>query len=799
MLRTYLLTAIRSLKRDSTITVINVIGMAVGLACCLLIGLFVHDELRYDRHHEHSERIVRIVSDLAATDTPSDYLARTSRPVADALRDQYPSVERAVRLVEHSPSIRIDGEYRFDHTVFYAENEIFEVFTFPLIEGDSRSALRDPNTAVVTSSFASRLFGHRPALGQTLVVNDSVFVTITAVLEDPPSASHLQFDLLISYPTYETLYPAPPEPAWLELNSFTYVLLRPGTEIAEFRAAIRDLAQTEYAEVLESVGVTLHLDVEPLRRIHLYSDRMAQLGVTSDAGTVGLFGVIAALILLIACVNYVNLATARSMRRAREVGVRKALGAGRPSLVWQFLSEATLLTAFAMAVAVVFAAMSIGWFNTLSGKNLSFEILAGPGALAIVALTLTVGILAGLYPALVLSRSEAADVIRGAGARPDGGAGLRRVLVILQFAASIVLIAATLATVRQLDHMRSQDLGFEPEGLIVVRARNIPAPERARRFQLARKEIADLRGVRCATASATTPGDVLPLLLTVGEGLADGESRRMHYVITDEHFAETYRLRMAAGRMLSPEIESDVAESVLVNRTAVRTFGWDNPEDALGRWIRVGAFQREVVGVFEDYHHFSLRQPVEPTVMMVLPGTFTSITARVDVDHLAASLNQMRDLWHQHFPGYSFSYSLVSDAYEAQYDADRRLSIIMSLFAGLAILVASLGLFGLVAYTTSKRRKEIGVRKTMGAGVGQIIVLLMKSVVGLVAIAIVVAVPLAYVGLRSWLDGFPYPATLAPSIFIVAGLIVFSIATVTVSSLAARAATADPTKALRSE
>lgn len=800
MLRTFFLTSLRSVRRDATVSAINLVGMAVGLACCLIIGLFVLDELRFDRHHDKADRVVRIVADMTAPDTQTDRLARTSRPVADALRDQFPQLERVVRLVEHSPSIRLGDEYLFDHVVFYAEPEAFEIFTLPVIAGDARSALSEPYTAAITRSFAAKIFGHTDVLSETLVLNDSIRTTITAVLQDNPPTSHLQFDLLLAYATFEILHPAPAEAAWLEMNSFTYALLKPGADVEALRSSVRDLAQREYGAVLETVGVRVDLHVERLRRIYLHSDRQAQLGPTSDARLVGLFGLVAIIILLIACINYTNLATARSMQRAREVGVRKALGAGRRSLIIQFLLEATLLTAFAMALALFLVAASIGWFNELAGKSLEMSTLIEPGILTmLVAVVITVGLLAGIYPALVLSRCEAAQVVRG---QPDGrigGAGLRRVLVVVQFAASIILIAATLAAVRQLDYMRSQDLGFDAEDLLVLRARNVPASERIRRFETARDEIRELSGIRSATAAATTPGDVLPLLLTVGEGLDEGDSRRMHYVFADEKYAATYGLRLLAGRLLSPDLESDRREKAIINESAVAALGWGAPQNAIGRWVHMGTFRREVVGVIEDYHHFALRQPVEPMVMMVIPSAYSSITARIEPDDLQRTLAELRSLWNAHFPGYPFDYSFVTDAFETQYAVDRRLSVIMSLFAGLAIFIASLGLFGLVAYTTSQRRREIGVRKTMGASVSQIVVLLMRSVVGLVAVAVLVALPVAYFGLRAWLDGFPYPADLGASIFISAGVIVLTIALITVSSLAARAATANPTRALRSE
>jgi putative ABC transport system permease protein len=800
MIKTYFLTAIRSLRRDAPVTVINVVGMAVALACCLIIGLYVWQELRVDQYHERADRVVRIVSDITAPNTPTDHLARSSRPVADALRDQFPDVERAARLTPYSASIKVDDTYRFDQRLFFAEEDLLDILSFNWIDGDSRGALREPYKAIITEHFAQILFGQERILGETLVLNDSIHVTIEGVVEDTGDASHLQFDLLISYPTFEVLHPAPAEPAWLELNVFTYALLRPGANTDSFRRNLRGLAMREYGSVLESVGVRLEYDLERLSRIHLHSDRLAQHGPTSDVRTVRLFAAIAVLILLIACINYTNLATARSMYRAREIGVRKTLGAGRGELIGQFLSEACVMTLFAMAVAIFLAAATLGWFNNIAGTDISLTALAAPQLLVLITLIiLIVGLAAGFYPAIVLSGQEAAAVVRGTFHDPGGARRLRQALVVLQFAASIVLIAATIATLRQLQHMRSHDLGFEAEHLVVVRAQNVPPAERARRFQTARDEVKALPNVQTATASASAPGDIIPLLLTVGEGLPEGESRRMHYLFVDEEHARTYRLRLVAGRFFDSSFESDATEHALINVSAVESLGWGLATNAIGRWVQMGANRRTVIGVFEDYHHFALRQPIEPMIMMISPRAFTTVTVRVEPGALAEALPGIQALWSEHFPGYPFQYSLVTDAFEDQYLSDRRMAAVMGLFAALAVLVASLGLFGLAAHTTTQRRKEIGVRKAMGAGVSQIVAMLVKSVIGLVAIATILALPIAYLAIRAWSRSLPYPAPIQLSDFIIPAVFVLAISLASVSVLTTRAAIANPSHTLRDE
>ncbi len=802
MLRNYFLVGLRNIRRQRSYSAINVIGLAVGLACCLLIALFVRDELAYDRFHERADRIHRVVVDGTTPNTPTDYFAVTSRPIGPALVDTYPEVETAVRLVPFNPTIRHEGEYFFDDDVYFTEPAFFDVFTFPLTSGDPATALREPYLAVITEATAQRYFANQSALGETLMLNDTLLVTVSGVAQDAPTASHFTFDILVSYATFDALSPESPEPAWLNLGMYTYVLLRPGVNLDAFAARIADHVQLAYGEVLETIGVTVSLGLEPLTRIYLHSDRSYQVGPTSSATTIYAFLAVALFVLLIACVNYMNLATARSLQRAREVGVRKTLGARRGLLVRQFLGESVLVTAFALLAALIITAVALPLFNSVAGKEMSFlTIVSPPFLLTLLLATIGVGLLAGSYPAMILSGFVPALVLRGDLKASGHSARLRRGLVVFQFAVSVALIVGTVAVIQQLNFVRGQDLGFDRDHLVVLNAQGVPGTQMAQRYETAKREMMLHPGVIQATASASTPGNQPGLQLVQAEGFEEGESRRMHMLIADHDFPETYGIEVVAGRAFSRDFETD-AQAALINETAISALGWASPEEALGRWIQFGGpdgLQRPIVGVIRDYHHLSLHQSVEPMAVLMMPGAFNFYTLRVEGPQLSATLDHLRETWSELFPGYPFQYEFVDEAFAQQYLAEARLSRIIGAFAALAILVACLGLFGLAAFTAQQRRREIGVRKVLGASVGQLVAMLSKDFMGLVAVAFLIGAPSAYLVMNQWLEGFAYRVTLGPGLFAAAGLIALLIALTTVSGQALRAATADPIQAIRSE
>jgi putative ABC transport system permease protein len=801
MLKNHLKIALRTLRRRKGYAALNVAGLAVGLACCLLIALWVRDETGYDRFHEKAGRIYRVAFDGQIPNSPPDHFAVVSDPVARAVATDYPEVEHVVRLQPFGATVRREARYFTGDAVLAADSTFFDVFSFPLTAGDPATALDAPFSVVLTASAARRYFGDAPALGQPLTVNDSLTFTVTGVAADVPSRSSIPFDALVSWPTLAQIGAVPPPDGWLALNEYAYVLLREGADPAAFGAKIRDLLEEKDGEELAQIGIETALVLEPLTDIHLRSERGGQLSPPGDAATVWALAAIALFVLALAAVNFVNLATARSVDRAKEVGVRKTVGSGRAELVRQFLSESVLIAAVALAVGLGLVAAALPFFNDVTGKTLSFWSLLAPEALAgLVGLALGVGLLAGAYPAAVLSGFRPSEVLKGSFRTSGRGVRLRQGLVVFQFAVSVLLIVGTLVVFRQLDYMRAQRLGFDKEHVVVVDANGLPGDALAPRFETLKAAFGELPAVEAVSAAGTVPGRGTPVLLTFAEGLAQDESRRFQLILADEDYVGTMGIELVAGRALSDAFPTDTG-AVLVNEAAVANVGWGSPEDALGKTISFdGEQQLPVVGVFRDYHHQGLQEPTGPMALGMNPGAYGLFAVRLAAGaDVRATLAGLERAWRAAFPGYTFESVFLDEEFDRQYQAEERLTRIFGAFAVLAILVAGLGLLGLAAFVTAQRTKEIGVRKVLGAGVPGLVGLLSRDFLKLVVVGFVVAVPVAYLGVDRWLDGFAYRVPLGPGVFLLAGALALLVALATVSTQALRAASVDPVKALRYE
>ena len=800
MLRNYLKIALRNLRRHAGYSFINIAGLAMGLACCVLIGLFVRNELSYDAFHSDADRVYRVVTSATIPNAPQDFFALTSRPIGAAIRQEYPEAEAVVRLTTWNPIVKDDGQYFYDDDFISAEPALFDVFSFKLLKGDPKTALSEPYSVVLTETTASKYFGELDPVGETLVLNDTLNYRITGIVEDVPENSHFTFDALTSWITGETNNPVT-NTEWLALGTYTYVRLKPDTDAQVFESKISDLIMRNFGEQLRSGGIEATVGLEPLTEIYLHSDRKAQIGPTGDVRYIYVFSAIAVFVLLIACINFMNLATARSMERAREVGVRKVVGSSRTALIRQFLSESTLLAVLAMVVSFFLIAAALPLFNEISGKNISFWALISPTWLvALPVLTIVVGFLAGSYPALALSGFRPVEVLKGSFARTGRGVRLRQALVVFQFATSVALIVGTLIVTQQLDYMKNQDLGFDRDQVVVVDATGVPGgPAMANAYRTVKQELGQHPAVRSVSASATVPGRNTWLIIIGAESLPEGDTRRARIVVTDHDYIETMDIEIAAGRMLSEDFATDDTAAALVNESAVENLGWGSNEEALGKWVEVNGNRLTVVGVIKDYHHFSLKEEIEPIIVRILPPTFDYFAVRASTAEMDGVLAHLERTWGRLYPGYPFEYFLLDDDFDTQYAAEDQLTRIFGTFAFIAILIACLGLFGLASFVTTQRTKEIGVRKVLGASVGAIVLLLSRDFAKLVLIALVVAAPLAYFAMDRWLDDFPYRVGITPAVFLIAGFAALLIAVLTISFQSVKAALSDPVKSLRYE
>ncbi|MCL4707459.1 ABC transporter permease [bacterium] len=792
MLKNYLKIAIRNLLKHKVYSFINLAGLAIGIACCVLIILYVREELSYDRFHKNAGRIYRVGNE-GRFGSEIWTSARTSHPLALALVQEFPEVQSAVRFYRlYKPLVRV-GEKKFvEPRFFYADSSVFNIFTFPLIKGDPQTALIQPYSLVLSQEMAEKYFGEVDPLGQTLSVAKLGDFQITGVLKNIPENSHLAFDFLASYETLRAQND-PNLMSWGSIVTSTYILLRDEHNAVQLETKLPALA-AKYHD--QSEGATQRLFLNSITDLHLRSEINGELGERGSMATLSILIIVAAFILIIACINFMNLATARSLQRGREVGMRKVIGAHRLQLIRQFLSEAILLALGALALALPLVEFLLPAFNQLVGKNLEVEFAANLSTIgALFALGLLVGIFAGSYPAFALSSFKPVAVLKGQTKSRPTGARIRQVLVVAQFAISIVFIVSTMIVGSQLEFFRNKKLGFDKEQILVL-----PIQDRSvnSRYEAIKHELRQNPNILSVAAASQVPGAGEGNYYYNVEGIADGLTLPTYFI--DHDFIPTLGIELAAGRSFSASFPADATGAFLINETAAKQFGWD---DALGKTVDwdSGTKKGAVIGVIKDFHNQSLHEPIKPMVLQIFPeplyvGCFV---LRIAPHDIAATLAFIKDKWQAFEPQYPFQYSFLDEDFGRLYLNEERLAQIFRYSSTLAILIACLGLLGLAAFAAEQRTKEIGVRKVLGATVSQIVLLLSRDFAKLVGIAFVVATPVAYVAMSRWLQNFAYRAEIGLGAFLLAGLVALGLACLTVSWQAIKAALANPVEALRYE
>ena len=807
MLLNYITIAWRNLVRNRTFTAINILGLTIGLATCLLISLFVLDELSYDRFHEKADRIVRVTFQ-GTVQGETMHEPHVMPPVAQTLRADYPEVQDATRLRwQGTPEIKY-GQTTFRNQAFaFVDANFFTVFTLPFLKGDAKTALTQPNTVVVTRAFAKTCFGQTDPTGQTITLKSGTIYTVTGLIDNVPATSQFRFDLFASMASL----PEAANPDWMQSEYFTDLVLPDGYDYKRLEAKLPQVIDKYVSPQLQqAMGMTigefrkkgnnLSLLLQPLTDIHLYANFTNDLTPSGDIRYLYLFGAIALFMLLIACINFMNLSTATASTRAREVGVRKVMGSSKRRLVGQFMLESALLTLISLVLAVGVVWASLPFFGQLSGKELSLNFLKTPWLLpAMAAFCALVSLLAGGYPAVVLASFKPVTVLKGVGGLTNRqrGFSLRSSLVVFQFLVSITLMVGATLVYRQLSFMQNKKLGYDKEQVIVL-------PETG---QLGQREsfFRDQLRQDSRVVSVSTSG-YLPAgpsnnnnFFVYPDDRATQLVKTLRYDI-DDQYVPTLGLTVRAGRNFSAAMASDSA-GVLLNETAVRALGFSS--NPLGHMIsqndnRGVKRTYRVLGVVQDFHFRSLHERIAPLVMVLAnsPGTLIVKTKSTDRANL---LTTMQQRWQALLPGTPFVYSFLDERYQQTYVAERRTGLILGLFAGLTILVACLGLFGLATFTAQQRTKEIGVRKVLGASVGSIVVLLSKDFLKLVLIAIVIASPLAWWAMNRWLQDFAYRVDISWWVFALAGTLAVGIALLTVSFQSIKAALMNPVKSLRSE
>ncbi|MFA0960195.1 ABC transporter permease [Roseivirga sp. BDSF3-8] len=824
MIRNYFRSAIRNLGKNKFYSLINIFGLAVGIAGFLLIAQYVYFELSYDRFHENAEQIYRVQLNQYRNGELSLASAENYPGAGPALKEEIPEVLNYTRLYNMGFKNNIiisnedapNGPIKFKMDKFlYADSSFFNVFSFPLIKGDPEAALAKPKTAVVSESYAKKFFGDEDPIGQVLRLRDDDFndesCMVTGVFKDIPQNSHLKFDVLFSY---QTLYSRGDwareryDLTWDRKDFYTYILVEEGTDPAYLATKFSDIIN-KYSPGLEERQRRDEFVLQPLEDIHLYSDLVEEAEANGNAKVVYISLLIGIFILIIAYINYINLSTARAMERSREVGVRKAIGAIKTQLVKQFLFESLLINFFAIIVSIILMNLVLPLFNELTGLGFSYGEFWGQGwlYLLIFGLLLIGTILSGLYPALVLSSFKPTSVLKGALTKSKHGIRLRQGLVVFQFAAAIVLVAGTAIVYQQMQFVLEKDLGFNMERTLVlerpsVRPRDWAAQENSMdqfKTELLRNSaIENVSGVNFVMGN---PRNFKVNLRKYGASEDEMQPVRVNGV--DFNYFEMFEIDVLAGRTFSEKYSNDMDTSLILNESAAKLLGFESAKAAAGETIVLSAggqnYPMIVVGVVNDFHQSSLKESVEPLVFSVSSFLSEYYTLKVKEENLPQTLAYVEDTWRKVFPGNPFSYFFLDDYFNRQYQNDKRFSKIVQVFAVLAFFIGGLGLLGLSAFTAQQRTKEIGIRKVLGASVTSIVLLLSRDFIKLILLSIALAIPVAYFLMDDWLNSYANRIQIGAGIFIIAGFFSLGIAWLTVSWQSVKAAVADPVDSVKSE
>ncbi len=809
MIRNYLKIAFRNLTKYKFISFINLFGLAVGLTCCLLITTYILNELSYDRYNKNAENIYRVTRDFNNEDgVVSLRLSTISPPFGYYLPNDFPEIQKMTRLLDNGITpLRYKDKLINEQNVFFADENLFDVFTIKVLQGNPKTALSGPFSVMLTEETAKKYFDNEDPMNKVIRANNQFDVKVTGIYKAFPANSHIHPGILVSFNTLKdsAVYGERNlRTNWGNNSFFTYLLLPPkyntNRMLAQFPAFIdKHMANEEY--IGKQASKYTKLGLQKLTDIHLYSHTDYEAEPNGDIKRVYIFSAIALFILLIACINYMNLSTARSILRAKEIGIRKVIGARKKELISQFLSESVLLSWAAILIAFGLIYLALPWLNKISGQQISSGILMKWQILVPVFLTpFIVGIVSGLYPALFMSSFQPVKTLKGLFKAGGGNISFRKVLVIIQFAISIVLIITTAIVFQQLHYMQKKSLGFDKEHIVVIPYNNALNDK----YEAFRSEL--LSNVNFKNSARTSRIPTGRLLDDMGAYVLSGDSMKpantdIKFVSVDYDFIPTYGIQMAAGRNFSREYSTDTLSFVL-NESAVKALGWKMPQDAVGKDFKYGNTKGHVIGVIKDFHFESMHQSIVPLVLEMFPPSryyFNNLSVKFSGNNLAASLSYLENTWKKFLPEIPYQYTFLDENFDKLYEAEQRQGNIFTIFACIAIFIACLGLFGLSAFAISQRIKEIGIRKVLGADVSTIVALLSKDFLKLVGLSAIVAFPVAWYFMNNWLRDFAYRISMPWWIFIIAGIVAALIALITISFQAIKAAVANPVKSLRTE
>lgn len=810
MFKNYLKIAFRNLTKQKTYSLINILGLALGITCCLLIALYVLQETNYDTYHKNVAQIYRV---SVENTTPEGVYsnANTPFPLAAQLQADYPEVAKIARIYfTENDLVSVQDRKFFQDDIIFADPDFFDIFSYEILQGSADDLLNDPSSVVLTASASQKYFGEKNPLGEVLTYQNTHDFTVTAVMADVPVNSHFRFEMVFSGLALTDDFMGFPLNQWgMYTSLYTYLLLPANISAAAFEEKLSTFMDNHSRKRPDRARRAF---LTPMQDIYLYSHIDDEIGPGNHISNLMIIATIGAFILLIACINFMNLTTARSIRRAREVGVRKVLGAQRLQLIGQFIGESLLLALLAMLISLAAVELVLPAFSELVSTPIEFSLQNNMWTIfALFGFTLLTGIFAGIYPAFFLSAYQPVETLKGNTLQRGTASsstlwqrltnmfGLRRLLVVTQFALTILLISGTLITQEQLRYMQDAELGFEKAYTV-----NIPIHDDSleNRIDVVTHEFLSHPNVLAVTAGMNPPLSEYGFSTSAyPNGREAGGSFGIHIKIIDTEYLDFYGMELLAGRNFSENLASDVREAFIINEATLARLGYSHPEEALGRVLSSGINRIDgtIIGVVKDFHVATMHQAIEPVVIMHWPRFFNQFSVKIKSAEIPQTLDHMRGVWAEFSPDYPFQYTFLDEDISTLYTQEENVVNIVGVFSLLAIFVACLGLFGLAAYTAEQRTKEIGVRKVLGATVNNIILLLTRDFLLLIAVAALIAAPVAYWLMNNWLTAFAYRIEIQPTIFLLAAGLALLVALITIAYQAVRAALANPVDALRYE
>lgn len=789
MLKNLIKTAFRHILKHFGYSFLNIVGLTLGITSAIFLIIYVSDEVSYDRYHEKADRIYRVSSTIKEPDDAFTWIV-AQLPFGPQVAHDYPEIEAVVRFINMPRALYKYADKEFNEgNFYYVDSTMFDIFSYKVLKGEVKSALLAPKKIILTERIANKYFGKTDPIGKTLTTGTDTY-EVTAVIQDVPTNSHFRFDALAARNNLPKNIGS-----WGNFGVFTYILLPEKTDVKAFEKKLEGMYDAYMKTIFEPLKITIKYNLEPLTRIHLYSTNAQEPEPTGSVTYVYIFAIVAIFLVLIAAMNYMNLATARSTRRAREVGLRKVVGSRRSPLVMQFLSESIVLTIVSLIISIILIIILLPKFNTLAAKSFTLAILHSPTVLlSLLAVVIIVGICGGSYPAFFLSRFSPVTVLKGEITQGSAGSLFRKILVVIQFSVSVIMIICTLVVFGQLNFLKSMDQGFDQKNVVELQLNG----EMVRKYPVLKQVLREDQNIKYVTSTNTPVGagsGKVIFKVETDQGMSD---RGINFAIVDQDFIETLGVSMVSGRDFEEDMPSDTIAGVVVNETFVKRMSWAEP---VGKKVTLGNFiNGRVIGVMKDYHQTGMYNNIESLLLVYRPKNNSNIVyIKLSGLDNTKTLSFIENKWKEIFPDQPFVYQYLTERFNGQFVADEKRGKIFTIFTILAILIACLGLFGLASYMVEQRTKEIGIRKVFGANENTILGLISKDFLVLVVIGIVIAIPVAYLFMSKWLENYVYRSKIGGMVLILAAVLTIIITFATISYKAYQAAVMNPARALKTE